>query len=308
MLPRLPWHHDGSDPGVILAGGSLESGLVGLPPRDFDLFIVAPKKETFTDTVAKTLVHDVIEAIRVHHVGETVYVSKNKHVLNIITSGTGGSGTGGSGTGGSGTVKYQIVWRVYTSQSQVVVGFDIDSCRLLYDGRSVRAHATAMRAWRNGVNFFNPFSLSTSANHRYTKKWLRLGMSVMIVGVGDGTIRSMKEVLGRLAPAGMDGLCKQFPKPTIETLLLYIFRQGEHVEEESDYDVPEEYYIGGLRGGGGVLYHRSCCDWLILGETCPILFATDEQWGVNPTGFTGSYHPVVSDIYERFTRDNTRRR
>ncbi|KAG2424967.1 hypothetical protein HXX76_014125 [Chlamydomonas incerta] len=177
-LPKgMPWAGPtNKGPGILLCGGALESWLRGKQANDIDLFIVIPGPIEPTEETHQQMVNDVVlktmHAIRAHHGSSCdIYVSKNKwHVVDILVY-----------SQGQPLVKYQIVTRVFASMAQVLEGFDIDSCRLGYDGTSVWAHQTALRAWKNGWNLFNACALSNSALHRYSKKWLA-GMGILFPG------------------------------------------------------------------------------------------------------------------------------
>ncbi|KAG2424988.1 hypothetical protein HXX76_014146 [Chlamydomonas incerta] len=239
----IPWAaglHPGA-PGMVLAGGALESLLQGREPNDFDLFVVMPggrqpgKEEDCQR--ARSLILDTIHAIRAHHSSESVYVSRNKpHVVDLVTF----------YDAQRPVVRYQIITRVYASAAQVVAGFDIDSCRLAYDGRSLRAHATAFRAWRNGWNLFNATTLSNTALHRYHKK-LTAGMGILIPGVEQEYLDRAHTGMGAANPASVE-ICLRHTNimrlaPTVDGLLL--FARAMEIPEIRRRTKPVADYGGG---------------------------------------------------------------
>jgi hypothetical protein len=176
--------------GVILAGGCMESMLLNNKPRDVDLFLVVPvKHDTDMEIAGKAVYIATFVAIVDTHKSlpdRQMFMKVSKHVTTITVRKTNNP----FGPDGE-IIVYQIIHRVYASAAQVVAGFDIDSCRLFFDGSDLRAHDTAFRAWRNGWNLFDANTLSTTAVIRYTKKY-RAGLGILIVGMNDADIQMFK--------------------------------------------------------------------------------------------------------------------
>ena len=195
MCSNLPWLASSpvvaSGDGVVLAGGCLESMLLGVKPRDVDLFLVVGRRNHQVESEASVLkrgrdvVMDTITAIFDAHqtLDVLIFLKVSTHVTTITVR--------TAGSVGKSIIVYQIIHRVYASAAQVVAGFDIDSCRLFFDGRDLRAHDTAFRAWRNGWNLFDAHTLSTTAVIRYTKKY-RAGLGILVVGMDDEDVASFK--------------------------------------------------------------------------------------------------------------------
>jgi hypothetical protein len=195
MCSNLPWLASSpvvaSGDGVVLAGGCLESMLLGVKPRDVDLFLVVGRRNHQVESEASVLkrgrdvVMDTITAIFDAHqtLDVLIFFKVSTHVTTITVR--------TAGSVGKSIIVYQIIHRVYASAAQVVAGFDIDSCRLFFDGRDLRAHDTAFRAWRNGWNLFDAHTLSTTAVIRYTKKY-RAGLGILVVGMDDEDVASFK--------------------------------------------------------------------------------------------------------------------
>uniref|UniRef100_A0A7S3VV98 Uncharacterized protein n=2 Tax=Dunaliella tertiolecta TaxID=3047 RepID=A0A7S3VV98_DUNTE len=77
----------------------------------------------------------------------------------------------------------QIILRLYESPAQVVHGFDVDACRLLYDGRDVWATEAALRAWHCRFMLVEPLRQSPSYEHRLLKYSKRYGLRILVPGL-----------------------------------------------------------------------------------------------------------------------------
>lgn len=197
-LPGLPWCATSPDgAGVVVAGGSIEAWLRGDKPKDIDCFIVV-RDGTHEERLQRAwlILQQCIDALCEKDEAFVVY---KDHVINVYTR--------------PGVI-FQFVAVMYTCPAQVIGGFDIDSCRVLYDGVSVKADAAGLRAWANGWNLFTPLTLSTSAVHRYAKK-CEQGMGILLVGLGQGEMEEMDRVAS--GHVRVEGLL-----PTIDLLVLRI--------------------------------------------------------------------------------------
>ncbi|KAG2424968.1 hypothetical protein HXX76_014126 [Chlamydomonas incerta] len=221
LPPDMPWAKYPGQAGIVLAGGCLESPLFRRGPKDYDLFIVLPGDQQPTEeqhtAQARTIILDTINAIRKHHSEEKVYISKCKpHVIDVIAF----------SEEEETRAHYQIITRVYASLAQVVAGFDIDSCRLGYDGSVVRAHPTAFRAWKNKWNLYNATTLSTTALIRYYKKF-DAGIGILVPGVDKEHIDGITDKLVQRSKEEISEYMLRsrlrYLEPTIDNLLL-VFR------------------------------------------------------------------------------------
>lgn len=160
--------------GLAVAGGFLESSLVGKHSPDIDVFLVVKKMDDDIERrrLSYETISEGIQSIVSTFPDKTVHVSIRHHVINVHVFDS--------------TVllrKYQFIHRVYDSPAQVIAGFDIDSCRLVTTEDGIWAHRTAMRAWSFGYNLFNHLTMSTTGNFRYAKKMRRLGLDVFVAGL-----------------------------------------------------------------------------------------------------------------------------
>ncbi|KAJ4454900.1 putative ankyrin repeat protein [Paratrimastix pyriformis] len=77
--------------------------------------------------------------------------------------------------------KIQVILRLYLSPSEVLYGFDIDSCCALYDGRMVYALPRAIRAIQQQCNLFDLGRCNVTFNRRITKYAAR-GFALAVPG------------------------------------------------------------------------------------------------------------------------------
>jgi len=81
----------------------------------------------------------------------------------------------------------QIVLRIYSSPAEVLLGFDIDSCCVGYDGKDVWALQRAQRAISRRYNLVDPTRQSKSYEARLVK-YARRGFTVAVPGLNRGKI------------------------------------------------------------------------------------------------------------------------
>ncbi|KAG2422442.1 hypothetical protein HXX76_016012 [Chlamydomonas incerta] len=318
-LPKgMPWAGPtNKGPGILLCGGALESWLRGKQANDIDLFIVMPGPIKPTKKTHQNMVNDVVlktvHAIRAHQgSGCNIHVSKDKwHVVDIQAY-----------CQGQPLVKYQIVTRVFASMAQVLEGFDIDSCRLGYNGTSVWAHQTALRAWKNGWNLFNACTLSNSALHRYSKKWLA-GMGILFPGHSQEKLEHTIEFLATHDVRGcLPKKITELPL-TIDGLLVFIKATGDDPSLlrscMSDYDmeITNLPTTTSVRPCHSMVWDNKQVQ-LLEGPNLSPLFTCTHMYNNNDNNtecfrlhtsfgvctdenglFTGSFNPVNSNVYAR---------
>jgi hypothetical protein len=160
-LQRL---HEGRDGGyVVIAGGAaLNTVIAGeqAPPSDYDLFACA------TDAAnAQTLLDLVVEALK------PVSVKISAHAVTMKLS-------------RSRPLTVQVVLRVYASPAHVVLGFDVQVCKIaLWAGRNgqLRAAAspTAVEALRRGA-IVADFALQSTTFALRLDKYAKKGFRVVV--------------------------------------------------------------------------------------------------------------------------------
>ena len=289
-MTDFPWWSAGGD-GAIIAGGYLEAILQGRDPRDVDIFVIVRQRATIEEEqmAAKDVCDDIVRAICKKHAQARMVVKR--HVVDLRTP----------------EITYQIILKAYFSDAHVVGGFDIDSCRLAYDGTCVKAHFTAMRAWRNGWNLFSPITLSTSAVHRYAKKY-RQGMGIMLAGTDRRTVQDMIEMAARREAIPTYYAKRLYASDiiSIDKLIVHITNPDHFARNSiSDYefnwdqDAPsmEWFHPETSLGIHNLLVHElSDYEFRAYGRGFCV---QRPDCRLSQRMFTGAYNPVKADIYIR---------
>jgi hypothetical protein len=186
-------------PGVMLAGGYIYSILYGTRSDDFDLFLTELYTRPGLFGVAKTHTDDNTLVHRIFEIGKIYrnqtgnsdkYRRDPNHARNInvihsmedldrfiLYSRTANAITMHARY----TYDCQIILRVYKTYSEVLHGFDVDSCCIGYDGRSLLFTERAMSAIRSGYNRVHFGRLSPSYEYRLAK-YAKRGMSIWVPG------------------------------------------------------------------------------------------------------------------------------
>ena len=84
--------------------------------------------------------------------------------------------------------KFQFILRLYKSPSEIVHGFDVDCCGILYDGHCLWATKRALYAIQNKVNWFDPSRSSPSYAYRLSKYSIR-GFKISLPHFDESLIR-----------------------------------------------------------------------------------------------------------------------
>eukprot|EP01112_Ceratiomyxa_fruticulosa_P018058 TRINITY_DN5726_c0_g1_i2.p1 TRINITY_DN5726_c0_g1~~TRINITY_DN5726_c0_g1_i2.p1 ORF type:complete len:905 (-),score=210.35 TRINITY_DN5726_c0_g1_i2:202-2916(-) len=146
----------------------------------------------------------------------------------------------------------QIILRHYRSPAEVLLGFDIDSCTVGFDGNRVWAMERFQRAITKGYNLVNETRRSLTYETRLLK-YSKRGFAVAVPDLDKArvdrelfnrwdlkNIQGMSKLLlyeyydiqSRFYPSFTRSLPRKFPRPNDENKLL--FREGK---EESDYSI-----------------------------------------------------------------------
>ncbi len=81
----------------------------------------------------------------------------------------------------------QIIFRLYKSPAEVLMGFDLDCCALCFEGKSVYGLPRALRALKQGMNLVDPSRQSKSYIHRLVK-YAKRGFAVGVPGLDRNAI------------------------------------------------------------------------------------------------------------------------
>jgi len=71
------------------------------------------------------------------------------------------------------SMKFQFIRRLYTCPSEIVHGFDLDCCGILYDGKRLWATKRTVYSLSNKINWFDPQRVSPSYGYRLAKYCIR---------------------------------------------------------------------------------------------------------------------------------------
>lgn len=80
-------------------------------------------------------------------------------------------------------IKIQFILRVFDTPAHVIHGFDIQPCKVVYDGKCVMATPGAIRSFATRTMILDPTKWSTSTAHRYIKYAERMKMAIKVPGV-----------------------------------------------------------------------------------------------------------------------------
>lgn len=158
-------------PGVVVAGGAVYAALTGTKAHDIDLFIHGTYDYD-------TAIEKAKNALSYSSGNRVVYV----RTPNSVTVECKGDG-----------VYRQVILRHYRSISEIIHGFDVDSCCFAFDGEHVWATPRALFALTHGYNTVNFDRLSPSYIPRLAKYAMR-GMAVFQPGFDRSKVDSDKMI------------------------------------------------------------------------------------------------------------------
>lgn len=146
---------------LVLAGGSLITLLMDYPrqPADLDFFLIGCNEEEAKEEIGKFVKE--YPTINIYHSDNSTNISSNYTDKIVLTK--------NAITFGKKKPKSQIVLRLYTCPSEVVHGFDVDACGILYDGQKIWATHRAAYSIQAKTNFFDFARMSETYGHRLAK-------------------------------------------------------------------------------------------------------------------------------------------
>lgn len=160
--------------GVFIAGGAIFCTMFGLPINDVDLFIY---DGTIKEANARL---KIIHNIYLHTDPKITRTTNAITISNIDYF------------NGSSVIRYsykevQVILRLYKTKSEILHGFDVDSCCFGYDGSSIWMTKRAEHFLLSGLNHVNFNRISPSYEHRLGK-YLCRGVGVKIPGFSKNLI------------------------------------------------------------------------------------------------------------------------
>jgi hypothetical protein len=149
---------------VVLAGGSLVSILLCRPVNDYDLFFVGCTEEEATQIIQK-----IMQTLAEDAICMSVISTKNCWTIEVRKN-------------GGGIIKrIQFIFRLYKNIDEIMLGFDIDSCCMVYDGKEIYMSKRCLFAFQNHVNIIDFTRMSPTYEYRLYKYSLR-GFDVHVPG------------------------------------------------------------------------------------------------------------------------------
>lgn len=146
---------------VLVAGGAVFSTLFQAKSSDIDLFLYGCTQEEAEKKVHKICSLVSSEYTRVMRTKNAVtFSSTNFYVDNS-------------------SMEVQIILRLYKTKSEILHGFDVDSCCLGYDGKKVWATRRALFSLQKGYNTVSLDRLSPTYEYRLVK-YAAKGVSVLV--------------------------------------------------------------------------------------------------------------------------------
>lgn len=191
LLEALPYCRGDRRDGVVLAGGAVTSAVVpGTKPSDLDFFLIVPStaadgtRRTNTERmrIAYGICTETLTAFATAPppcTSAQCFLHFNSRTASYIVVQEPGRINPETAPA---ALCAQVVARLYETPAQVVHGFDLDACRLLYDGRDVWAALSALRALHSGYIVVEPDRQSPSYPHRLFKYCERYGLGLLSPG------------------------------------------------------------------------------------------------------------------------------
>ena len=178
---------------IFLAGGAVLGALShskeGFEGSDLDLFIYGLDQED-----ADQKIYEIIRVVEKNVLSSSSDLTINKplivHNTNSITI-----------IRGFPHRNIQIVLRLYKSPAEVLLGFDVDSCCVGYDGKDAWSTPRSQRAINKRYNLINTTRRSTTYEYRLWK-YSKRGFGVCIPSF-DGSKLDVNKILSKSDASGL---------------------------------------------------------------------------------------------------------
>ncbi len=188
-------------------------------PSDIDFFLTTKDPER-----AKAAIDRILTFFRSEH--STDPFLRSKDAISFAAGSTRPS-----------EVKIQIILRLYNSVSQVISGFDVDSCCVAYDGRQLYAMPRFIRALRCGYNLADPDRQSTSY-HARLYKYLKRGFAIAIPGYDESRVVPTLQTMNR--PEGLAKVVAFYYKTLLREITRPQWSLNALKEDDGDYVAYDE--------------------------------------------------------------------
>lgn len=198
----------------------------GFAEMDIDIFLYGLKPHEATAKLCQII--NSIASVQ----GPELVIVRGQHAVTIIPK--------------SVEVPYfQVILRIYSCPAEVLIGFDLDSCCVAYDGSHVWCTPRFHRAVVNRMNLVDPSRQSTSYEHRLMK-YAKRGFRVAVPGFD-----RMKVDAGVFLKRAKDlkGLAKLLKLEEVDCLSRPVYLTAEHTRKarkEIGSIEPTSDYSGGM--------------------------------------------------------------
>lgn len=153
-------------PNVFLGGGAIFSVLFGEPIRDIDLFIYGCSEEEAIKTIYRCgeIYREHVNAHRVEGESQEIVCTRTSNSISFKSA---------IFDPARDLVPLQVILRLYQTPSEVLHGFDIDSCCMGWNGEDIWLTNRCLFALRMGYNTFNLDKMSEVYEVRSAKYGVR---------------------------------------------------------------------------------------------------------------------------------------
>lgn len=158
MLSYINWDN------IVLAGGCISnvinSNCSDKFVTDIDLFVYGLNKD---DAITKisTIISNLQEYCKDNFTSD-MYILKNDYVITLIPT-----------VKSKRIFKTQIILRLYKNIHEILIGFDVDSCCVGYDGKNILLTPRSLNAFKTGYNVIDLTRRSPSYESRLYKYYKR---------------------------------------------------------------------------------------------------------------------------------------
>lgn len=165
-------------PGVVIAGGAIFSILFGQKVHDIDLFIYG-KTEAEAEQIIRAIakVVELDNTVPLDDKFRSLKLPKVSRSRNAVTFHQ------------KGKPDVQVILRLYQTQSEIVSGFDVDSCCLGWDGKCLFGTYRGVYALENLTNTVNFDRLSPSYERRMIKYASR-GIAIFVPNLDRSSVNT----------------------------------------------------------------------------------------------------------------------
>lgn len=228
--------------GLVCAGGALTSLLHNIEPKDWDLFIVAPDDVNAIYIILQAM--DCFTKLAKEE-GKNLTISTKGFVINftlhtIMTDENNRKYR-------SDKEVFQIILRRFTRAEDVIVGFDIEACALMYLGNGhVFCTENAALAFQSNMILYNPTRLSTTSEQRYLKYAEKFGFRILYVGLPQVILDNIYDEASKVTKRLTNSRIFRTPNPFAKVK-----------DEDKNYKglLQGGLYIKTIENGGFTYYH-----------------------------------------------------